>query len=152
MKRWMSAHAAANGMVVALAVAQLGSPPALAQDTERRAEAYFEQRFCQGMQLDLQLGEQRRADCLSDTHAIEIDWHDKWREAVGQALAFSARTKLVPGVALVCRSDQGHCLAASASVRETLEHHHIRASLWDCLPINAALADCTRWDIDATAD
>jgi hypothetical protein len=60
------------------------------------------------MDPEVRIGLQRRADCISDTHAIEVDWHDKWKDAIGQSLAYSAETGLRAGIILVCRSDQGH--------------------------------------------
>jgi hypothetical protein len=124
------------------------APTVFGQDAELRVEAFYQQRFCKGMRLVTYIGQQRRPDCVSDTHAIEIVFHDKWREGIGYALAYGADTALTPGVALVCRSDQGLCLASSLFVRRTLGHYKIRATLWDCLPIHLSLSDCQRWDID----
>ena len=124
------------------------APTVFGQDIEPRVEAFYQQRFCKGLRLELHLGLQRRADCVSETHAIEIVFHDKWKEGIGHVLAYSADTALTPGLALVCRSDQGHCLASSLLVRHTLGHHKIKATLWDCLPIHQSLSDCKRWDID----
>lgn len=124
------------------------APTVLGQDAEQRVDSFYQHRLCQGLRLDAYIGQQRRPDCVSETHVIEIVFHDKWREGIGRALAYSADTALTPGVVLVCRSDQAHCLASSLFVRRTLAHHKLNATLWDCLPIHLSLSDCKRWDID----
>jgi hypothetical protein len=122
--------------------------PALAQEVPSPSERFYQERFCAGMAIEVRLGQvQQRADCLSQTHAIEVEWHDRWKDAIGQALANSAASGRQPGIVLVCRSDQALCLAASLGVRQTLGHHHVGATLWDCLPIHRTLADCRRWEI-----
>jgi hypothetical protein len=88
----------ANASRAAIGIAALFgalSVPALGQDMSSpdvpsRAERFYQERFCAGMDLEVRLGQQRRADCLDDTHAIEVDFHDKWKEAIGQSLAYSA--------------------------------------------------------------
>jgi hypothetical protein len=124
------------------------APTVFGQPAELRVEAFYQQRFCEGLRWEVHIGQQRRADCVSETHAIEIVFHDKWKEGIGHVLAYSADTALIPGIALVCRSDQGHCLASSLFVRRTLGHHKIKATLWDCLPMHLSLSHCKRWDID----
>lgn len=81
------------------------APTVFGQAAEPRAEAFYQQQFCNSLPLEVHLGQQRRADCVSDTHAIEIVFHDKWKEGIGHVLAYSADTALIPDLALVCRSD-----------------------------------------------
>ena len=145
MKRSSMAGSAALGLM--LAASLFCSTSAFAQETIRSAGDVYQQRFCAGMRFQPQFGLQRHADCISETHAIEVDWHDEWKESIGQALVFGAKAKLTPGIVLVCRSDQAYCLDASLSVRQTLDHHHVTGTLWDCLPIHKVLADCTRWEM-----
>ena len=33
-----------------------------------------------------------RCDILTDTHAIEVDFADKWAEAIGQSLKYATQT------------------------------------------------------------
>jgi hypothetical protein len=124
------------------------SGPAMPQDVPSVAERFYQERFCAGMDVAIRLGWQRRADCINETHAIEVDWHDEWKYGVSQMLAFSAETGLMPGIVLVCRSDQGHCLKSSLLLRQTITHHKIRSTLWDCLPIDESIEDCIRWELN----
>lgn len=116
--------------------------------SQNSPQEFYQERFCAGMNLEVPVGEPRRADCISETHAIEVDWHDDWKEGLGQALAYSAATELTPGIILVCRSDQAHCLRSSLFIRQTMTYHNVRSTLWDCLPIDESLADCTRWELN----
>ena len=123
------------------------SAPALPQDVPTVPERFYQERFCAGLDIEIRLGKHRRADCISQTHAIEVDWHDEWQEGLGRALVYSAQTGLLPGIVLVCRSDQGHCLKSSLLARQTMSYHHIKGTLWDCLPIHERLDECTRWEL-----
>ena len=47
-----------------------------------------------------------RCDILIDTHAIEVDFADKWAEAVGQSLNYAIQTGKKAGIVLVLK-DRG---------------------------------------------
>ena len=42
-----------------------------------------------------------RCDILTDTHAIEVDFADKWAEAIGQSLNYAMQTGKKAGIVLV---------------------------------------------------
>jgi hypothetical protein len=42
-----------------------------------------------------------RCDCLTDTHAIEFDFGNKWAEALGQSSYYSLQTGRKPGIVLI---------------------------------------------------
>lgn len=44
-----------------------------------------------------------RVDVLTETHAWEVEWIKKWKEAPGQALYYGAATNRKPGVLLLTR-------------------------------------------------
>ena len=48
-----------------------------------------------------------RVDCLTDTHAFEVDWADGMHvyEAIGQSLYYSAATGKLPGILLLIRKE-----------------------------------------------
>ena len=48
-----------------------------------------------------------RVDCLTDTHAFEVDWADgmKVYEAIGQSLYYSSETGKLPGILLLIRKE-----------------------------------------------
>ena len=47
---------------------------------------------------------------LTDTHAIEVDFADKWADAIGQSLKYSMQTGKKAGIVLVLkdRGDEKH--------------------------------------------
>jgi len=110
-------------------------------------EADYQKRFCAGMALEVSLGAQRRADCLDQTHAIEVDWSDKWKEGIGQSMAYAAATGLLPGVILVCRRDPANCRASSRYTRETFSTMGVSATIWQCSPTDQSLKECIRREV-----
>lgn len=42
-----------------------------------------------------------RVDCLTDTHAVEVDFARKWAEAIGQSLYYAHYTGKKPGILLI---------------------------------------------------
>ncbi len=50
---------------------------------------------------EIVLPDRTRVDCLTATHAVEVDFADKWAEAVGQALYYGHATGKSPGILLI---------------------------------------------------
>jgi hypothetical protein len=67
------------------------------------AEADYVEPFCyqqQGME-EVVLEDGTRVDCLTSREAIEVDFSNKWAEAIGQALSYARQTGKRPGVLLI---------------------------------------------------
>ena len=66
-------------------------------------ERYYQDIWCEqhNGQTEVVLHDGTRVDCLTDTHAIEFDFANKWAEAVGQSLHYSALTEKEPGIVLI---------------------------------------------------
>ncbi len=45
-------------------------------------------------------------DCLTETHAVEVDFARKWAEAIGQSLYYSHYTGKKPGILLVIGTER----------------------------------------------
>lgn len=56
-----------------------------------------------GGESEVLLADGSRADIVTDTQAIEVEWIKKWKEAPAQALLYSALTNLDPVVLLLTR-------------------------------------------------
>lgn len=110
-------------------------------------EADYRDALCAGMRMEVVLSKQSRADCVSDTHAIEVEWADNFKEGVGQALTYAYESRLIPGLILVCRRDEASCLAASLTSQETFSAFGIEATVWECGAEARALSDCLRRDL-----
>lgn len=66
-------------------------------------EAVYLKEWCAelGGKVEHLLEDNTRVDCLTDTHAIEFDFGDKWAESIGQALHYSLKTGKAPGIVLI---------------------------------------------------
>lgn len=42
-----------------------------------------------------------RVDCLTETHAVEVEFARKWKESIGQALYYAKKTDRAPGIVLI---------------------------------------------------
>ena len=60
---------------------------------------------CHGMQREVHMPGGGFADCVSDTHVVEIDRTAKWAEAIGQALYYAEQTGKRARVVLFCDDD-----------------------------------------------
>jgi len=56
-----------------------------------------------GGQAEVRLMDKSRADIITDTHAIEVEWIKKATQAPGQALLYAALTGRKPGIILLAR-------------------------------------------------
>ena len=72
-------------------------------------EKYYSDKFCEEIsgQADYTLQDKSRVDCLTETHAFEVDWADgmKVYEAIGQSLYYASQTGKKPGILLLIRKD-----------------------------------------------
>ena len=53
--------------------------------------------------VEVKLADATRCDCLTTTHSIEVDYANKFYEAVGQSLHYSIMTKKLPGILLLIK-------------------------------------------------
>lgn len=134
---------AMQGVVIALSI-----PASLASGDETWGEADFRDALCVGMRTEVRLADYGRADCISRTHAIEVEWADKFKEGVGQSLTYSTTTALVPGLILICRRLEDSCLRNSLAAQETFAAFGIEATVWECGLDARILSDCLRRDTD----
>ena len=69
-------------------------------------EKWYQDKWCEEHrgQTEVVLPDRTRCDCLTDTHAIEFDFGNKWAEAIGQALYYSLQTGKRPGIVLIIES------------------------------------------------
>ena len=66
-------------------------------------EAYYQELWCseQKGQMEYVLPDFTRVDCLTEDHAIEFDFANKWAESIGQALHYGMMTGKKPGIVLI---------------------------------------------------
>ncbi|MCW5695770.1 MAG: hypothetical protein KIS96_03435 [Bauldia sp.] len=115
----------------------MGSSPVAAQ-----TEAEMRDRLCATYEREVRTPAGTYVDCVGLGRAIEIDWTEKWAEAIGQALHYAAETGLHPGIILICRQSQGACLAHALRLESTLAHWGIAITVWYCGIEAKTLAVC----------
>lgn len=59
-----------------------------------------------GYQDEVLMPDRSRCDLLSDTHAIEVEWASKWKEAPGQATLYAIWTGKQPAIYLLVKNWQ----------------------------------------------
>ena len=64
-----------------------------------------------------------RCDIVTDAHAIEVDFADKWAEAIGQSLNYSFQLNKKAGILLILESpkDERHLIR----VQSIIEHYKL---------------------------
>lgn len=72
---------------------------------------------------EYRLPDNSRVDIVTEATAWEVEWSDKWPEAIGQALFYSISTDKEPGVILLLRGknaeeDYLECLSVVAALRQ----------------------------------
>ena len=67
------------------------------------SESFFQHQWCliEGGKTKYTLPDRTRIDCLTESHAVEVDFADKWAEALGQSLHYSPMTGKRAGILLV---------------------------------------------------
>lgn len=75
---------------------------ASAANADNLPEKHYQQQWCDErngvMEYRVPGG---RVDCLTDTHAVEVDFARKWAEAIGQSLYYAHYTGKKPGILLI---------------------------------------------------
>lgn len=65
-------------------------------------ERYYQERWCNGKgETEFVLPDKTRVDCLTSSHAWEVDFANKWAEAHGQAIHYMRMTGKRGGVILI---------------------------------------------------
>lgn len=115
---------------------------ALASPASAQTEAEMRDRLCAHLDREVRTPAGTYVDCVSPTRAIEIDWTEKWAEAIGQSLHYGAELGLAPGIILICRQTQGSCLAHRLRMESTLAYWGLWMTAWYCEVADETLAEC----------
>jgi hypothetical protein len=68
-----------------------------------RPESHYRDIWCKEHfgKTEVQLEGRTRADCVTDLYAVEIEFADKWKEAIGQSLWYAMQTGKNAGIVLI---------------------------------------------------
>lgn len=77
-------------------------------ESVKQKERDFSEVWCSAHEgvMEFMLPDRSRCDCLTETHAVEVDFAAKWKEAVGQSLHYAGLTKKAPGIVLILKSEK----------------------------------------------
>ena len=95
-----------TALVVLLALALLWLHPAVAEGGH--PERWYQRQWCEarGGQTEFVLADKTRVDCLTGSHAVEVDRANKWPEAIGQSLHYAMHTGKKAGILLIVGPDE----------------------------------------------
>ena len=86
--------------------------------------------FCEQLQGKVEhiLSDRTRVDCLTATHAIEVDFGHKWAEAIGQSLHYALMTDKLPGIYLILEkpADQRYL----QRINQVINRWHLPIQVW----------------------
>ncbi len=87
-------------------IAILATTPLNSEAGYSHPEKEYQELWClkAGGTLEEVLPDKTRVDCITEKYAVEIDFAEKWAEAVGQALYYGLITEKLPAVLLIVES------------------------------------------------
>jgi len=94
------------------------------------AEADYTKIWCsqqKGMR-EVKLADATRCDCITTTHAIEVDYAKKFYEAIGQSLHYSIMTGKVPGILLLIRDNNDNIYLAR--LKKIITKYKLPITVW----------------------
>lgn len=84
-------------------------------------ESHYRDQFAAkvGGQTEVTLPDGTRADIVTDSHAIEVDFARKWKEAIGQSLNYAFQTNKKAGIVLILerKDDERHLIHINSIVK-----------------------------------
>ena len=101
-------------------------------------EADYQSCACEGMQVERTLASGARADCLSETHAIEVESYSDWAEGIGQSLHYSAQTGLAPAIVLFCETSEQQCFKEDLRLKETITAFDLPITTFDAFDLGCS--------------
>jgi hypothetical protein len=93
-------------------------------------EKHYQAIWCKAHngQVEVVLPDRTRCDCLTDTHAIEIDFGNKWAESIGQALYYSIQTGKKAGIVLILEKQKDY--KYWIRLNTVIDHYNLPIDTW----------------------
>ena len=90
-------------IILLLVLALFGIWACNAEDARKKESDYVKE-WCgrHGGRVEVRLDDGTRADCVTNTHAIEFDFAPKYAEGFGQAVHYARVSGLRAGIVLIC--------------------------------------------------
>lgn len=105
------------------------APNAVSSSIDKHEE-WYQKVWCDGYNgiTEARQNDGSRVDCLTESHAIEMEFANNWREAIGQSLHYALKTERQAGIVLILKkkSDEHHWTA----LKTTITHYNLPIKLW----------------------
>ena len=92
---------------------------------EQRPESYYQKIAAKkyGGETEVTMPDGTRSDIVTEKHAIEVDFADKWAQAIGQSLNYAFQSNKRAGILLILESkdDEKHLIR----VNSIIEHYKL---------------------------
>lgn len=97
-------------------------------------ERHYQQAWCSDHKgrAEVRLPDGTRCDCLTADNAVEVEFGDKWAEAIGQALFYSIQTGKRAGVVLILESLEDYRFWIR--LNSVIDHYHLPIDTWKVGP------------------
>lgn len=106
----------------------------LARANKQPKEHWYQEVWCKGMggKVEYKLKDARRVDCLTSTHAIEVEFARKWAESIGQSLDYSMLTGKKAGIVLVLQRESERLYWQR--LKHVISHYALPITIWKLGP------------------
>ena len=95
-----------------------------------KGEKWYQALWCdeQDGRAEVPMADKTRCDCLTTTHAIEVDFGRKWAEAIGQSLHYSRLTGKDAGILLILKDDKDQKYVTR--MRDNISYFDLPITVW----------------------
>ena len=96
----------------------------------QKPEKYYQEKWCDAHsgRMEVVLKDKTRCDCLTLTHAVEVDFAKKWAEAIGQSLNYAMQTGRKAGILIIYKTYQDK--KKIIKLKEIIKGFRLPIDLW----------------------
>lgn len=94
-------------------------------------EAYYQIKFCNELngEIEHRFSDGTRCDCITPSHAVEIEFPNKWYEGLGQALYYGIKANKKPGLGIVIEKPGE--LKYLKRLRQTIDYYKLPIDIFE---------------------
>ena len=102
--------------------------PAHAKSSKNEAE--YQKEWCakHNGEIDYKLSDNSKVDCITDTHAVEFDYGEKWNQVMRKSRRQSLNTGKTPGIVLILENSKDK--KQLHKLREINENRRLGIKIW----------------------
>jgi len=97
-------------------------------------ESYYQAIWCRehNGRTEVVLADKTRCDCLTSTHAVEVEFANKWAESIGQALYYAIQTRKRAGIVLILERPQDY--KYWIRLNTVIQQYNLPIDTWEIRP------------------